>query len=123
LSKTELRTNEQEGKVIISGEVPDHKRDLFDQIVEQFGDDTINLVIDEKIEDLNSTFSCDEPVSEKVVVLIGTSPPTRKEASSPLITTSFGFERMRALPSVIRAFTAAMSWPVLQRQKAFGSGF
>jgi pilus assembly protein CpaC len=52
IHEIKLKTNEQEGKVVISGEVPDHKRDLFDQIIEQFEEDTIDLVIDEKIEDL-----------------------------------------------------------------------
>ena len=50
--EVKLRTNKQEGKVVISGEIPDYKKDLFDQIVEQFGEDAIDLVIDEKIEDL-----------------------------------------------------------------------
>jgi len=47
-----LGANAQEGKVVISGEITDRKRDLFDQIVDQFDEDTINLVVDEKIEDL-----------------------------------------------------------------------
>jgi len=47
-----IGTNAQEGKVVISGEITDRKRDLFDQIVEQFEEDMINLVVDEKIEDL-----------------------------------------------------------------------
>jgi len=52
IHEVNLNTNEQEGKVVISGEIPEHKRDLFDQIVGQFYGNIIDLVSNEKIEDL-----------------------------------------------------------------------
>jgi len=52
IHEVKLTTNGQEGKVVVSGEVPDHKRDLFEQIIDQFNEDTINLVVDEKSEEL-----------------------------------------------------------------------
>jgi len=52
IHELKLEANAREGKVVISGEIPDRKKDLFEQIVEQFGEDTISLVMDEKIEDL-----------------------------------------------------------------------
>ncbi|OGX37822.1 MAG: hypothetical protein A3C36_05885 [Omnitrophica WOR_2 bacterium RIFCSPHIGHO2_02_FULL_52_10] len=47
-----LDINPQEGKVVLSGDIPDHKRDLYDNIIEPFHDDIINLVVDEVIEDM-----------------------------------------------------------------------
>jgi pilus assembly protein CpaC len=47
-----LDINPQESKVVLSGELPDYKRTLYDEIVEPFSEDVINLVKDEKIEDL-----------------------------------------------------------------------
>lgn len=47
-----LAIDEQEGKVIISGDIPKHKKEQFTQIVEKFGDDVINLAKDEEIDDL-----------------------------------------------------------------------
>jgi len=44
--------NVKEGKVVLMGDVPDHKKDQFEQIIEPFRSDTINLVQAENIEDL-----------------------------------------------------------------------
>jgi len=52
IHEVKIRPSRLEGKIIISGEIPDHKRGLFDQITGQFYEDMINLVVDEKIEDL-----------------------------------------------------------------------
>lgn len=42
----------REGKVVISGDIPKHKKEQFTQIVEKFGDDVLNLAKDEEIDDL-----------------------------------------------------------------------
>ena len=47
-----LDINPQEGKVVLSGDLPDYKRNTYDDIVEQFRDDIIDLVKDEVIEDM-----------------------------------------------------------------------
>jgi len=52
IHEVELQTNEQEGKVVILGDLPEYKRDLFEQIVGQFDEDTINMVGEEVIDDL-----------------------------------------------------------------------
>jgi len=45
-------TNEQEGKVVVSGEIPDYKQDQYDQIIMTFADDVIDLAREEEINDL-----------------------------------------------------------------------
>jgi pilus assembly protein CpaC len=47
-----LGINEQEGKVIVSGDIPKHKKEQFDQVVEKFSDDIISMVKEEEIGDL-----------------------------------------------------------------------
>jgi len=47
-----IDVNEREGKVVISGDVPDYKQDMYEDIIEPFIDNIIDLVIKEKIEDL-----------------------------------------------------------------------
>ncbi len=47
-----LEINDQEGKIVVSGDIPAHKKEQFDQIVETFGGDIVNLVKEEEIEDL-----------------------------------------------------------------------
>ncbi|MBN1870020.1 MAG: TonB family protein [Candidatus Omnitrophica bacterium] len=47
-----ITANEKEGKVVITGEVPEDKRRLYDEIVMRFSDDIINLVEEEVIVDL-----------------------------------------------------------------------
>lgn len=47
-----LEINEQEGKIVVSGDIPAHKKEQFDQILEPFGGDVVNLVKEEEIEDL-----------------------------------------------------------------------
>ena len=47
-----LDINEQEGKIIIIGEVPEHKKEAFDQILGQFSSETFILAKKEEIQDL-----------------------------------------------------------------------
>ncbi len=47
-----LGINEQEGKVIVLGDIPKHKKEQFEQIVDKFSDDIISMVKEEEIEDL-----------------------------------------------------------------------
>jgi len=52
ISEATLAIDGQEGKVVVSGNIPKHKKEQFAQIVEKFGDDVINLSKNEEIEDL-----------------------------------------------------------------------
>lgn len=52
IKDVQLAANGQEGKVVISGKVPREKEELFDAITEQFADDIIVLVEEEKSQDL-----------------------------------------------------------------------
>lgn len=47
-----LEINEQEGKIVVSGDIPAHKKEQFDQVVGSFGEDVVNLVKKEEIDDL-----------------------------------------------------------------------
>jgi TonB family protein len=47
-----LEINEQEGKIVVSGDIPAHKKEQFDQVVGSFGEDVVNLAKKEEIEDL-----------------------------------------------------------------------
>ena len=47
-----LEANKQEGKVVMSGDIPEYKEDLFELVVDEFYDDVIDLVSEETIEDL-----------------------------------------------------------------------
>lgn len=51
-SEVTLEIDGREGKVVIAGDIPKHKKDQFVQIIEKFGDDVINLAKDEEIDDL-----------------------------------------------------------------------
>jgi len=65
--EVKMDVNEQEGKVVVSGELPEYKRILFDQVMDEFRDDAIDLVgeelsddlvqIDMQITELNTTLS------------------------------------------------------------------
>ena len=52
ISEATLEIDGHEGKVVIAGDIPKHKKEPFVQIVEKFGDDVINLAKDEEIDDL-----------------------------------------------------------------------
>jgi len=52
IHEIELTLNEKEGKVIVLGDVPEHKKEHFDQIIESFGDKVINLVKEDTVQDL-----------------------------------------------------------------------
>ena len=52
ISEATLEMDEREGRVVIAGDIPKHKKAQFTQIVDKFGDDVINLTKDEKIDDL-----------------------------------------------------------------------
>lgn len=52
IDETTLAIDGQEGKVVISGDIPKYKKEQFSQIIDQFGDDVINLAKDEEIDDL-----------------------------------------------------------------------
>jgi len=47
-----LDIHPQESKIVLSGDLPEHKRDMYDDIVEPFSEDVMDLVADELIEDL-----------------------------------------------------------------------
>ena len=47
-----LDINEQEGKIVITGQVPEHKKAAYDQILGQFSDDVFTLAKQEEIKDL-----------------------------------------------------------------------
>jgi len=46
------KINDKEGKIILSGEITEEKRDVYDQIIVPFGRDILDMVIDEKYKDL-----------------------------------------------------------------------
>ncbi len=50
--EVKLSVNKQEGKVYVTGEVPEYKKDKFDEIVSSFSDVIIDLAEEELIEDL-----------------------------------------------------------------------
>lgn len=52
INEVKLDANAKEGKVIISGEVPENKLAVFEEIVNEFPGDVINLVKTEEISDL-----------------------------------------------------------------------
>ncbi len=52
ITEVTLEIDVREGKVVASGDIPKHKKEQFAQIVEKFGDDVLNLVKDEEIDDL-----------------------------------------------------------------------
>ncbi len=52
ITEIELKIDGKEGKVVISGYIPNHKKERFDQIVESFSNDVLNLVKEDEIEDL-----------------------------------------------------------------------
>lgn len=52
ITELTLEIDGREGKVVASGYIPEHKKEQFTQIVEKFGDDVLNLVKDEEIDDL-----------------------------------------------------------------------
>ncbi len=47
-----LEVNEKEGKVLVSGDIPKHKKAQFDQIVSPFSADVMNITREEEINDL-----------------------------------------------------------------------
>ena len=47
-----LEVNDQEGKVVVSGQVPEKKRIQFDKLMLNFDDDVIDVTKEEEIEDL-----------------------------------------------------------------------
>ncbi|MCA9408180.1 MAG: TonB family protein, partial [Candidatus Omnitrophica bacterium] len=47
-----VEQNEKEGKIVLVGEIPPHKKDQFDLIVNQFDEDLVNLVKDLQVDDL-----------------------------------------------------------------------
>jgi len=48
----DLDINEKEGKILLTGEIPEHKKEQFDQIVGPFDENLINLVKEEEVNDL-----------------------------------------------------------------------
>lgn len=52
IAEVVLEINEQEGKIVVSGDIPAHKKEQFDQVVGSFGEDVVNLVKKEEIDDL-----------------------------------------------------------------------
>lgn len=52
IEEINLEANEHEGKIVLSGDIPTHKRGQYDQVIEPFNQDIINLVKDEEIEDM-----------------------------------------------------------------------
>jgi len=50
--EAKVTVNTQEGKVVISGEIPEDKQTLFENIIDQFHNDVIDLTEEETIEDL-----------------------------------------------------------------------
>lgn len=52
IAEVVLEINEQEGKIVVSGDIPAHKKEQFDQVVGSFGEDVVNLAKKEEIEDL-----------------------------------------------------------------------
>ena len=52
IGEAKLEIDGREGKVVASGDIPEHKKEQFDQIVEKFGDDVLNLAKEEEIDDL-----------------------------------------------------------------------
>ena len=44
--------NESEGKVVVLGDIPQHKKARFDQIISPFGEDVINMGREEEVNDL-----------------------------------------------------------------------
>ena len=52
INEATVEIDGREGKVVISGDIPKHKKEQFTQIVEKFGDDVLNLGKDEEIDDL-----------------------------------------------------------------------
>ncbi len=52
ISEAALEIDGREGKVVVSGDIPKHKKEQFDQIVEKFGDDVLSFAKDEEIDDL-----------------------------------------------------------------------
>ncbi|MCK5082680.1 MAG: pilus assembly protein N-terminal domain-containing protein, partial [Candidatus Omnitrophica bacterium] len=50
--EVKVAANEQEGKVVLTGGIPEDKRFRYDEVIMSFGEDTMNLVEDEVIEDL-----------------------------------------------------------------------
>ena len=52
INEVTVEIDGREGKVVISGDIPKHKKEQFTQIVEKFGDDVLNLGKDEEIDDL-----------------------------------------------------------------------
>lgn len=52
ISEVQIESDPKEGKVILSGEIPEAKELVFDDITVEFPDDIINLVKTEEIDDL-----------------------------------------------------------------------
>lgn len=52
IAEATVEIDGREGKVVILGNIPNHKREQFDQIVVQFGDDVLDFAKDEEIDDL-----------------------------------------------------------------------
>ena len=47
-----VKINDGEGRVVVSGEIPDHKQELFEQIVDRFDEEIITLAIAEENENM-----------------------------------------------------------------------
>ncbi len=61
ITEVNLDANAKEGKVIISGEIPENKQTVYEEIVNEFPEDVINLV---KTEEINDLIQVDMQISE-----------------------------------------------------------
>ncbi len=52
IKEVTLTVNEREGKIVVSGNLPEDKKGKFDQIIGPFGNEVINLVAVAKVEDM-----------------------------------------------------------------------
>ncbi len=52
INEATVEIDGREGKVVISGDIPKHKKEQFTQIIDKFGDDVIDLTKEEEIDDL-----------------------------------------------------------------------
>lgn len=52
INEATVEIDGREGKVVISGDIPKYKKEQFNQIVDKFGDDVIDLTKEEEIDDL-----------------------------------------------------------------------
>lgn len=52
ITEAKLAVNEQEGKIVVSGNLPQDKKGNFDQIIAPFSNEVINLVAVAKVEDM-----------------------------------------------------------------------